>query len=125
MKFTRMMMMSFAAFAIIVLSAGCGGGTDAGGSNGNAVVVNLKSTTFDKRKLEVKTGTTVRWLNQDQVDHSVWEGDPDGSSHLFQTPDLKNGEDFKYTFDKPGTYKVYCNTAAHHLIGMTMEVVVK
>ncbi len=115
--------MALILLGIVALTAGCGGG--GGTSSGNNAVVNMKGTAFDKRKLEVKAGTTVKWVNKDPVDHSVFEGVPDSGKHLFKSPDFAVGGDFSYTFTQPGTYKIFCNTAAHHLIGMNMEVVVK
>jgi len=120
------MMTAILVFAVVAISAGCGGSSaGGGGSTGKDVVVNMKNTVFEKRKLEIKAGTTVRWINQDVIDHSVWEGVADSGKHLFQSADFGKGGDFAYTFEQPGTYKIFCSTAAHHLIGMNMEVVVK
>lgn len=112
------------ALGLTVALTGCGGGT-AAGTAGKTTVVHLKSTKFEERRLEVPVGTTVKWVNEDPIDHSVWEGDPEGDKHLFQSKDMGNGKEFSHTFDKAGTYPVYCNTASHHLLGMTMQVVVK
>jgi plastocyanin len=120
----------FAAVALAAAVAGCGSGTRqaavAGSGVGRAEVeVVMQNTAFKPQKLEVKLGTAVRWVNKDQVDHSVWEGDPQAPSHLFHSTDFGNGGTFSYTFDKPGRYTVFCSTANHHLLGMMMEVFVK
>lgn len=109
--------------AVLALT-GCGSGSSSGGG-GKETVVKMKSVAFEKKSLEVKAGTTVKWVNEDAVDHSVWEGVPESGKHLFKSADFSQGGDFRYTFDKPGTYEVFCNTASHHLLNMKMQVVVK
>lgn len=118
------------AAAVAVAVAGCGSGARqaalaGSGAGGTEVEVVMQNMAFKPQKLEVKLGTAVRWVNKDQVDHSVWEGDPQAPSHLFHSTDFGNGGTFSHTFDKPGTYTVLCTTANHHLLGMKMEVVVK
>lgn len=121
MKRRMMGLVALGIVAVLAL-AGCGGGSSSGGKE---TVVKLKSTMFEKKSVEVKAGTTIKWVNEDPVDHSVWEGVPDSGKHLFKSPDYSQGADYSYTFDKPGTYEIFCNTAGHHLIGMKMQVVVK
>ncbi|HYG60884.1 MAG TPA: plastocyanin/azurin family copper-binding protein [Symbiobacteriaceae bacterium] len=94
------------------------------GSSGGTVV-ELKNTKFAQEKIEVTAGTTVKWVNKDNVDHSVWEGVPDSGQHGFKSSDFSTDGEFTHTFDKPGTYEIFCNTASHHLLGMKMQVVVK
>jgi len=139
----KQMTMGIATLGLVAALAGCGGADSkpagatpapapapaagakpAPGSSGGTVV-DLKGTKFVPDKLEVKAGTTVKWVNQDNVDHSVFEGVPDSGKHLLQSDEFGNGQEFKYTFDKPGTYNIFCNSGAHHLIGMTMQIVVK
>ncbi|HYF92972.1 MAG TPA: plastocyanin/azurin family copper-binding protein [Symbiobacteriaceae bacterium] len=119
-----------AALGLVAALAGCGGGASkpkegAKPAAGGETVVELKGTKFGQSKLEVKAGATVKWVNHDNVDHSIWEGVPDSGQHLIKSEDISNGGEVKYTFDKAGTYEVFCNTASHHLIGMKMQVVVK
>lgn len=85
----------------------------------------IKNTLYHPQTLNIKKGTTVTWDNQDETDHSVWEGEPEGQNHLFKTEDLQAHQKFSYKFDKAGTFNVYCNTGAHYLLGMTMKVVVQ
>lgn len=111
--------------AVLAL-AGCGGGSSSGGSaGGKEVVVKLKNTQFSPKTLEIKAGQTVKFVNEDPVDHSVWEGAVDNTSPAFKSADFSTGASFTQTFDKPGTYDIWCNTGGHGLIGMTMKVVVK
>lgn len=115
--------MAMTALALVGVLAGCGGGSGSGSSK--ETVVEMKSMVFAPKTLEVKAGTTVKFVNKDQVDHSVWEGKPDSGNYLFKSPDFSTNGEYSYTFEKPGTYELFCNTGGHHLIGMTMKVVVK
>jgi len=54
-------------------------------TDGKEVVVNMVSMKFDQEKLEVPVGTTVRWVNEDQTPHSVYEGVPDSGKYLFRS----------------------------------------
>ena len=58
---------------------------------------------FSEGPLEVPAGTTVEWVNDDAVAHSLVA--EDGS---FQSPDLASGERFSFTFTEPGTYDYLC-----------------
>lgn len=106
------------------LLTGCGGDKAAAGGS-KEVVVSLKSTQFNPKQIEIKAGQTVKWTNEDQVDHSVFEGEPDNPNPAFHSEEFGNGASFTHTFDKAGTYKIHCNSGGHGLIGMVMTVVVK
>lgn len=94
-------------------------------ADGHATVVHMVNMKFDQERLEVDAGTTVRWENQDQTAHSVYEGVPASGKYLFSSANLTPGKSFSHRFDKPGTYEIFCNTGSHYLIGMKMSVVVK
>ena len=53
--------------------------------------------------LTVPVGTTVEWVNQDSVLHTVT--DVDG---LFDSGFYGEGESWSYTFTEPGEYEYYC-----------------
>jgi plastocyanin len=121
-----------AGLSLIVALAGCGSAGSrsatppaAALSDSQAVVVHMENMKFDRGQLEVPAGTTVRWLNSDQTAHSVYEGVPNSGKYLFKSANLSPGKSFDYQFDKPGAYQVFCNTAAHYMVGMKMTVVVK
>ena len=52
----------------------------------------------------VPAGTTVEWVNEDGVAHSLVA--EDGS---FQSPDVDAGGTFSFTFTEPGTYAYICS----------------
>ena len=91
-------------------------GTEA--SNNTVLILNYAYVPAD---LTVPTGTTVTWINQDSVGHTVTEGDPNSSKQAklraFDSSGeavtgkvalIGAGESWNYTFTTPGTYEYYC-----------------
>ncbi len=72
-------------------------------SESGAVTVTIADFEFGDGPLEVPAGTTVEWINNDAVGHSLVADD--GS---FQSPDISSGERFSFTFTEPGTYDYRC-----------------
>lgn len=51
----------------------------------------------------VPLGTTIVWVNQDDVPHSVVE-----TTGKFHSQALDTEDKFTFTFDKPGSYEYFC-----------------
>ncbi len=62
---------------------------------------------FNPYRVRVKAGTTVRWVNNGRINHTVVA--EDGS---WTTPRLVPLEAAAVTFDKPGEYTVICKDHA-------------
>ncbi len=62
----------------------------------------IKDFSFIPKTLNVKVGTTVIWTNKDSVSHTITSGED------FDSGNLKKGETFSYTFNKPGTFNYIC-----------------
>jgi plastocyanin len=69
------------------------------------VEVKAADSKFTPDRVEVKVGTTVRWVNADKrTSHSViWLG-PGG----FESERFFPGESYERKFEKPGTYSYSC-----------------
>ena len=72
-------------------------------SASGAATVTIADFEFGAGPLEVPAGTTVEWINNDAVGHSIVA--EDGS---FQSPDIASGQRFSFTFTEPGTYDYRC-----------------
>ncbi|MBI5929614.1 MAG: cytochrome P460 family protein [Chloroflexi bacterium] len=82
---------------------------------------------FHEDVLEVKVGTTVTWVNNDEASHKVVAAviDDQGkvvaaNEPLFESPALASvnaqpGASFSFTFDKPGEYLYLCTTHANEI----------
>jgi plastocyanin len=68
-----------------------------------AAVVHAAGFAFGPREVRVKVGARVRWVNDDQVQHSVTADDGAFDSGL-----IDPGRTFERVFDRPGTYSYHC-----------------
>ena len=60
--------------------------------------------------LEVTSGTTVKWINDDSVPHTIQSQDPQGNIiGLFNSAPLMTGDVFEYTFEESGVYNYFCS----------------
>ena len=78
--------------------------------------VDIDQFTFLPQRITVKAGTTVTWINEDDVPHTVAS-----SSKVFKSKALDTADKFSFTFTTPGTYDYFCSVHPH----MTGAVVVE
>lgn len=75
--------------------------------NGNAEQSNTGF--YIPLNLEVPIGTTVVWVNDDNVGHTVQSADDDGNPlGIFNSDLLQTGQRFAHKFDESGVYNYYC-----------------
>lgn len=76
--------------------------------NGNFDVANTGF--YIPLNLEVPPGTTVTWVNDDSVPHTIQSQDETGQIiGLFNSAPLLTGENFEHTFEEAGVYNYYCS----------------
>jgi plastocyanin len=73
---------------------------------GPAATVVIDNFSFDPPKLSIAAGSTVTWKNQDDMPHTIVN---DATPREFKSPPLDSGEQFSWTFSKPGTYTYFCS----------------
>jgi plastocyanin len=76
--------------------------SDTATADGAAEMVDIVDFTFEPEALEVTTGTTVEWVQQDSSRHTVDFDDGEESGHL------EEGDIYRRTFDQAGTYDYVC-----------------
>ena len=80
--------------------------------------VTIKLFQYQPGQIEVKAGTKVTWVNEDEIFHTVTaeksESGLNGSLN-------GKGTNFSYTFDRPGSFAYYCDRHEH----MRGEIVVR
>jgi len=81
--------------------------------------VTVKLFSFSPNLLTVKADTLVTWTNFDDILHTVTTGTPATGPATFDGKLDGKGASFAFTFDKPGTYKYFCQ---RHPDAMTGEV---
>ena len=93
---------------------------------GEATVA-MKNIAFNPGVLNVARGTTVTWVNQDPVYHTVTSDAPGGP---LDSPSINQGERWTFTFTQDGTYAYHCTPHSSYdagtqmWTGMTGKVVV-
>ena len=70
--------------------------------------ITIKNFAFTPRTLTVKTGSTVRWENNDSSPHRIIFIDKDGRDTSVDSTVLSSTQSWSNKFDKPGTYSYYC-----------------
>jgi plastocyanin len=78
--------------------------------------VKIDNFSFGPATLTVAPGTTVTWVNHDDIPHTVVSTDS-----AFKSKVLDTDEKFSFTFTKAGTYPYFCSIHPK----MTATVVVK
>jgi amicyanin len=76
----------------------------------------IKLFQFQPKELSVKAGTTVKWMNGDDIEHSVTSK----SAGQFDSGFFKKDGTYEFTFTAPGTYDYFCKRHP----SMTAKVVV-
>lgn len=99
------------AFLLVAGLAACGSSGHSSSSSSHtgatpppANEVVIKNFAFTPARITVKTGSTVTWVNQDQVAHSVVaDHDTFPSSSTLQP-----GDRYSHTFNTAGTFPYIC-----------------
>jgi plastocyanin len=106
-------------------SAGGGGGGESAGESqatgGGENEVVIQGSSFAPGELTVAAGTTVTFVSNDSLPHTVTEGS-DGTAvedPIVDEP-IGNGDEVTVTFDEPGTYNITCTI--HPSMNMTVVV---
>ena len=78
--------------------------------------VGIDNFVFTPTETQVSVGTTVVWTNNDDIPHTVVDGD-----HKWKSSALDTGDKFSHTFTEPGTYEYFCALHPH----MTGKIIVE
>ncbi|MGH8713102.1 MAG: cupredoxin domain-containing protein [Casimicrobiaceae bacterium] len=66
--------------------------------------VKIDNFTFGPASLTVAVGTTVTWINEDDIPHAIAASDKSFKSKALDTDDT-----YAFTFTKPGSYEYFCS----------------
>ena len=80
----------------------------------NDVVID--NFTFGPQELTVAVGTTVKWVNHDDIPHNVVNKDK-----VFRSKALDTDDSFSFTFANAGTFDYFCGLHPH----MQGKIIVK
>lgn len=71
----------------------------------------LADESFTPRRLRVRSGTTVTWVNEDTTSHTVDSAafNPESATDWsFYSADIVPGNRVRYTFETTGVYEYFC-----------------
>jgi len=98
---------------VALLFTSCSKSDSSGGGYGNnpppaappaTNTVNINGMSFSPSSKAVKVGTTVTWVNNDAVAHTVTADD-----NSFDSGSIAAGGKFTHTFSSAGTFAYHCN----------------
>lgn len=81
-----------------------------------AISITIDNFSFTPKEITVSKGTTVTWINRDDVPHTVVS-----TERKFKSRALDTDEKFSFTFSDTGAYGYFCSV---HPV-MTGKVIVK
>ncbi|WP_406657821.1 hypothetical protein V7O62_04470 [Methanolobus sp. ZRKC2] len=104
----KIKLLTFLLVAAFLIFAGCTENItdfdefaiDSDDSESEVVVIYLDNFSFHPDFVTVSEGDTVKWINNDTAASVIR-----GSS--FQSPTLRKGDSYSYTFQNPGTYNYF------------------
>jgi amicyanin len=79
-------------------------------------VVTIDNFTFTAPELTVAAGTTVKWVNHDDIPHSVVD-----KNKAFRSKALDTDDSYSFTFASAGTFDYFCGLHPH----MVGKIIVK
>ncbi len=78
--------------------------------------VTIDNFMFTPMTIEVERGTTITWVNKDDIPHVVAS-----TTGKFKSRAIDTDGQYTFTFSEPGTYEYYCSVHPK----MTGKIVVK
>jgi plastocyanin len=79
-------------------------------------VITIDNFTFTPKELSVAVGTTVKWVNHDDIPHTIVE-----KKTSFRSKALDTDDSYSFTFTSAGTFDYFCGLHPH----MVGQVIVK
>jgi plastocyanin len=71
-------------------------------------VVTIDNFTFSPKDLTVAVGTTVKWINHDDIPHTVVE-----KNTTFRSKALDTDDSYSFTFTSAGSFDYFCGLHPH------------
>jgi len=78
--------------------------------------IKIDNFTFNPQQITVPVGTTVTWINHDDIPHTATS-----KTGVFKSKALDTDDKFSFTFTTPGSFAYFCALHPH----MTGSIVVE
>lgn len=109
--FRRTLFLGLGVGAVAWLALGGSGsylGPPAYADEAAGTVIKIDNFTFTPPTLTVPVGTTVTWVNEDDIPHAIAE-----RTRAFKSKALDTDDKFAYTFSTPGSFDYFCSLHPH------------
>lgn len=85
----------------------------------SAVTIKMSQIKFMPENIKIRKGTTVTWVNEDDVDHYVNTDSHPAHTYFPQqnSKALTKGDSYSTTFDTTGIYPYHCSAHADKMLG--------
>lgn len=110
------------AVTLVIVAAACKSSSTSPSGPGPSQVF-MQNSAFTPATRTVAAGTTVTFVNQDGLAHTVTYGSGPGSS--FDSGSIAGGGSFAHAFTAAGTYQYYCTIHGTPTAGMRGTIVVQ
>ncbi len=111
---------SLFVIALLLVVPSCGSDSPTDPPESGVVEIQLLDQSFSRSQLTIEPGTTVRWVNQGNIDHTVT---PDGHNEWQRATFSDEGDTFEHTFETEGEFPYFCEP--HQSLGMVGTIVVE
>ena len=81
------------------------------------ITIKIDNFTYSPPALVIPVGTTVTWINEDDVPHTAVSDD----HATFRSKPMDTDDRYSFTFTTPGAYPYFCSIHPH----MTAKIIVK
>ena len=71
-------------------------------------VITIDNFTFSPKELTVAVGTTIKWVNHDDIPHTVVE-----KKTTFRSKALDTDDSYSFTFTSAGAFDYFCGLHPH------------
>ena len=71
-------------------------------------VVTIDNFTFSPKEITVAVGTTIKWVNHDDIPHTVVE-----KNTTFRSKALDTDDSYSFTFASAGSFDYFCGLHPH------------
>jgi plastocyanin len=78
--------------------------------------ITIDNFTFTPKELTVAVGTTVKWVNHDDIPHTIVE-----KKTTFRSKALDTDDSYSFTFTSAGTFDYFCGLHPHMVGQVTVK----
>ena len=79
-------------------------------------VITIDNFTFSPKALTVAVGTTIKWVNHDDIPHTVVE-----KKTTFRSKALDTDDSYSFTFTSAGAFDYFCGLHPHMVGQITVK----